>query len=482
LAKKRRRRALPKPARIFVLITALFWGLTGPGALSSASAQNRISLLRDAETEWFLRWIGTPLFEAAGLQPNAVNIYLINDPTMNAFVSGGQNIFFHAGLIMELDDVNQMLGVYAHETGHISGAHLARSSDGAAAPTAIALGSMILGVAAILAGASDAGLGLMMGGQTMAQRSFLVYTRSQENQADQAGAGFLEATGTSGRGMLETFERFRDQELLSTRRRDPYATTHPLSGQRVQRLTDRVQRSPYFDTPPREDYQYWYARIRAKLKGYLQEPWRTFSDYPESDQSDIARYARIYAYQKDLKFDRALEEANGLIRDYPEDPFFQEIAGQVLLESSRVEQSLDYYRKANALSVRNPILMTQLAHALVALETPEYDKEAAKILEQIVVMDRVNDFAWRQLSVIYARTGQEEKADLATAEMFQLQGQVMRANYYATRAVDKLPEGSPGWLRAQDILIQTQFALEEYKRQNRRRRPFDQTYLDAARH
>lgn len=456
---------LSKSAKVFVLLVAVLVALQPRTSLA-------IGLLRDTETEWFLRMISTPLFGKAGLEPSAVNIYIVNDNSINAFVTGGQNIFLNTGLILEVDNVNQLLAVIAHETGHISGGHLARSSDGAAGASNMMIVTMLLGVAAAVAGSPDAALGLMMGGQSMAQRTYLKYTRVQESAADQAGARLLEATETSGIGLIETFRMFRDQELLYFGRKDPYARSHPMSSDRMQNLQQRVERSVFYNKPPNPVHQYWFERVKAKLSGYMNESRITLQQYPEDDTSLEARYARVYAYHKDIDWNSALYEAHELIKEDDQDPYFQEIVGQIHLENGNVEQAIPYYRRAVSLLPDSPLIMTSLSHALVATNKPENNAEAISLLEQVVRIEPENDFAWRQLGTAYAQSDLSEEASLASAEMFALYGQYPQSKYHAQIALEYFPVGSPKWIRAQDIIMQNENIMEsaEYKNRPRNRR------------
>lgn len=429
------------------LLAGLFALLMACAPVREATAQQ---ILRDAETENFLREITDPILVAAGLNPNSVSIYLLGDDTLNAFVAGGQNIFIHSGLILAMDNVNQIKGVIAHETGHISGGHLRRMGEGASRAGSIGLASMLLGAAAIAAGAPDAGLGLILGGQTAAQRSFLAFSRVQESAADQAGLQFLTDTGTSGQGLLEFFDKIRDQELLLAINQDPYVRTHPLTSDRISRLNAAARESPHFNKPPDPEHERLFQRIKAKLAGFINRPDVTYRLYP--GDSALERYARIYAYNKDLQWDRAIKLGKGLVEENPEDPYFNEITGQMLMENGRVEESLPYYERANEHAPNEPLIMTIYAQALVALERPDYDARAEKILEQAIRIERENAFAWRTLGTVYSRQGKEALTSLATAEYFALQGRFGDAVMHARRAAEEFETGTPEWIRAQDIL------------------------------
>ena len=322
-----------------------------------------LSILRDAEIEQIIRNITEPIFIAAELDKNAVNTYLLNDNAINAFVMGGQNIFLNSGLLLKATNVNQVIGVVAHETGHITGGHLSRFSEGLEKLSTYSLLGAVLGAAAMAAGSVDAGMALMMGGQHIGYRKLLGFSRTQESAADQAGLSLLEKTGQSGQGLIDFFEILGDQDLVPERYRDPYASTHPITSQRIERVRDRVQASPYYkaETDPRLEKQ--FLRLQAKLFGYLKPLYATLVRYPISDQSVNARYARTFGYQQNDRIKEALIEINRLILEYPENPFYYEAKAQILFEDGRVLEALQPYEKAVEYLPSSPLLrMSSPAH------------------------------------------------------------------------------------------------------------------------
>ena len=453
--------------RLFLSITML--------AIPAAQTQAQ-SILRDAETEAFLYHVSEPIFRAAGLTPSSVKIYLINDKSLNAFVTGGQNIFIHSGLIMASDNIDQLLGVIAHETGHISGGHLRRIGDAAQVAGNLSIISMVLGAAAILAGGGDAGMGILMAGQSVAQRQFLAYNRVQESSADQAGAMFLTEAGVSGKGLIEFFDRLRDQEIMAHVRQDPYVRSHPLNRQRILALQQEVTSSPHYNKEPNPEWNETFNRLKAKLVGYLNDPVQTLRTYPVSNKSVSARYSRVYAYHKALEWDLALAEADALLNVEPNNPYFHEIKGQILFENGKVREALPVLEEAVKYAPTEALVATALGQAMVSLEEDEMMVRAIPILENAVRKDHTNSFAWFNLAKAYSWSGEEAKANLATAERFFAIGNPIQSLVHAKRALDEFKPGTPEWLRAQDIIFVSEEAAERFrKQQSRRRRLTDDT-------
>lgn len=424
------------------------------------------SVLRDAETEALLNDMAAPLVEAAGLAPGNVDIVLINDPSINAFVAGGQIVYIHTGLINAAGTANEVQGVIAHELGHITGGHINRLQEGFQSAGNISILSLLLGVGAALAGAGEAGIGIFQAGQRAALGKFLAFSRVQEASADAAGAEYLSYAGISGRGSLAFFGRLLNQEYRYFRRQDDEAAftrTHPLSGDRIARLREAYVVDPAWDAPDDAGIEERFQRIKAKLYGFLSTPERTLQNFPAQDVSVPARYARAYAYHKAALVDEALNESNALIEAEPDNPYFLELKGQVLLESGKPDEALVSLRRANELSLNQPLIASMFGHALIATEDQTNFEEAERVLRAAVARDRRNPFAWYQLGVVYAARGDMPRALLASAEQ-----QVMRRNYpeairSARGAEAGLEPGSPDWIRAQDIALQARDALERLR-------------------
>jgi predicted Zn-dependent protease len=432
-------------------------------AVHPAAAQ---SVLRDAETEALLRDMAYPLVEASELEPENVEIVLINDNSINAFVAGGQVVYVHSGLINAADTANEVQGVIAHEIGHITAGHVVRFDERTKGAQGITLLSLLLGVGAALAGAGDAALGAIMAGQQAAMGSFLAFNRNQEAATDQAGARYLSGAGISGRGMVSFFEKLRNFEIrrgYSQSDDAAYGRTHPLSGDRIQVLRGQLMRDPAWDTPPDPELQRRFEKVQAKLYGYLAEPARVLQRYPESDTSVPARYARAYAFHKDAQVAKALAEADTLLSLEPDNPYFLELKGQILLESGRPQDALEPLRRATEITLNQPLIAGMFGHALIATEDETNFAEAERVLRAAVAKDRYNPFAWYQLGVVYAERGDIPRARLASAEQ-----QVMRRNYpealrNAQAAEAGLPVGSPDWIRAQDVALQARAELERLR-------------------
>ena len=424
------------------------------------------SILRDAETEALLRDMAYPLVEASELEPENVEIVLINDSSINAFVAGGQAVYVHAGLLNAADTANEVQGVIAHEIGHITAGHVVRFEERTKGAQGISILSLILGVGAALAGAGDAALGAIMAGQQAAVGNFLAFNRNQEAATDQAGARYLSGAGISGRGMISFFEKLRNAEIrrgYSQSDDAAYTRTHPLSGDRIQFLRDQLRKDTAWDAPDDPELQARFLAVRAKLFGYLAKPERTFQEYPTSDQSTPARYARAYAYHKDAQVENALAEVEKLLKTDAQNPYFLELKGQILLESGSPGLALEPLRRATDLTLNQPLIAGMFGHALIATEDEANYDEARDVLRAAVAKDRFNPFAWYQLGVVYARQGDIPRAKLASAEQ-----QVMRRNFpealrNAKDAEAGLPVGSPDWIRAQDVALQARAELERLR-------------------
>lgn len=434
--------------------------------IQPAAAQ---SVLRDAETEALFRDASAPIFKAAGFNPNAIDLVLLNDGSINAFVAGGQAIYIHSGLISAADNVNELQGVIAHELGHITGGHIIRYNEGLKPATGITVLSLLLGGLAAAAGSPDAALGVFMAGQQAALGKFLAFSRAQESSADAAGAKFLSDAGISGRGSIEFFKKLQNQEFrygynASKNPDAEFYSTHPMTSDRLTTLQDVYEKDPAWNTPPPAELQARFQRVKAKLNGYLAEPQDTLRAYPDYMTDIPARYARAYAFHKEAYVDKALAETRALIASDPDNPYFLELEGQILLESGRPADALPPLRKATQLTGNEPLIATTFGHALIATEDKDNFAEAEKVLKTSASRDRDNPFTWYQLGVVYEAKGDIPRARLASAEQQLMNMQLAEAVRSAEAAEAALPKGTPDWLRAQDIAMSARAMMERQKK------------------
>ncbi len=409
------------------------------------------SFLRDAEIEHTLRQMSDPILATAGIAPQSVRIFLINDDSINAFVAGGQNIFFHSGLLMQASHAEMLIGVIAHETGHISGAHLTQLSAASEEASIGALLSTVLGAAAVIGGAPQAGAAIISGGQNTAMRNLLSHYRGNEEQADQAAVEYLRNVGLSPAGMLDMFEllRRKERQHIDASTADPYLRTHPLTTDRISALRGEVERAGSLPAKPDAQTQKAFARMQAKLSAFLLPPKETLRRYPESAQDEAAHMARAVAYFKQSDITRALVEADALIALAPENGFSYEIKGQILFENGRIADAVRAYEMANAREPHNGLILTDLGKSYLAQENAQ---KAANVLEQATNLRHDSAQTYRQLAIAYGKLGQQGKSSLALAREAALQAKPKEMMRFATLAKQQAGDDSVLKLQAEDLI------------------------------
>jgi len=439
------------------------------GALVVSTSAHAQGIIRDAETEALLRDYAKPIFQAAGLGSQNIHIHIVNDLNFNAFVVDGHNMFMHAGTLMISKTPNQVIGVIAHECGHITGGHLAAFRSQVAKAKSASLMLQLLGLAAMAGGAlagapgmGQAGMGAAMGGTDMAMRSLLAYRRTEESSADQAAVTFLNATKQSGRGMLESFEILANK-MRGIQGINPYLLTHPLAPQRIAQLRELVTSSPYYNNTDPPKLQLRHDLVRAKLSGFLEKPEIVFNRYPKTDTSVPATYAHAIATYRRDGIDAAMPLIDRLITAQPKWPYFYEIEGQFLFESGRGAVAIPPLRKAVELAPNEPLIRIMLAQALLGTEDSQYLDEAIHNLRMALARETTSATGYRQIATAYARKADlahaagakrnyMAQASLASAEAYFYEGRLSLAKQQAKRAKAGLVNGTPNWIRADDIL------------------------------
>ncbi len=451
------------------IFKVLLWAMVCQIAVgvSHAWAQG-MSLIRDTEIEDIIQAYASPIFEAADIPPNTVRIRIIADDSLNAFVTNGNRMFLNTGTLMAANSSSEVIGVIAHETGHIVGGHAVTFGDQMEAALRTTLLTTLLGVAAgVATGNSDLGMAVALGGQGTAQRQFLAFNRGQESAADQFALSALEETQQSAQGLYQFFDRISGQELLITDRQDPYIRTHPLTRDRMATIRGHLETSQWSDRPPDPELEARHQRMVAKLYSFLKPHINTLRKYPESDVSVPGRYARSVAHYRRGRLDLSVPLIDGLIAEQPEDPYFWELKGQMLLENGRIEESIEAYREANRLLPFAPLILVSMAHAMVESNDPKYMTETQDALRIALQRDPRDIFAWDLSAKSYAINDQPGLSAYAAAERALLTGQLGEVARYVRKAEEEIPSGTPIWVRLQDIKAVTRNYMEEMRERRR---------------
>jgi predicted Zn-dependent protease len=431
--------------------------------MSSAFAQENKGppVIRDTEAEQLLRDYTRPILRAAGLEKQNIRIVILNESVFNAFVADGRRIFVNYGAIMQSETPNQIIGVLAHETGHLAGGHLAKLREQLARAQTQMIIAMLLGAGAMVAGArsgssnsglANAGAATVAGPQEMIRRTLISYQRQQEENADRAGVKFLTASGQSARGMYETFRRFTDDSLFAARGADPYLQSHPMPAERVAALEELARSSPYWDKKDDPALQSRHDMVRAKISAFMERQETVYRRYPLSNDSLPARYARAIVTYLHGDLRSALVQIDGLIQLQPTNPYFYELRGQALLEGGKPAEAIAPLRRAVQLSNNAPLIEMLLGQALVGTNNQAHTEDAIAILRAAVARETEAPLGYTQLAMAYGRKGDFAQADLASAQAAFLRGDNKTARELASRAKTRFAVGTPGWVKADDIV------------------------------
>jgi predicted Zn-dependent protease len=450
-----------KLTAICLAISVAFSGLMvdGMAATKKKPRGPSLPLIRDAEIEGLLRLYSKPIFRAAGLNPSAVRVYIINSDKINAFVAGGQRLFIHTGLLTRTKTPNEVIGVLAHETGHIAGGHLARLGIELDRASVQSIIGALIGVAAVVGGAASgqkgaaqAGQGIMIGSQGLAQRNLLSYQRGMEASADQAALKYLKATGQSPQGMLTLFQLLANESLASLENADPYLLSHPMPLERIRNLELEAKKSTFFGKDDAPQLLLRHQLMQAKLAGFMQSPQFVFQRYPSSDKSLSARYARSISMFRKGDMKNAIPIIDSLISEVPEDPYFWELKGQALLEGGAPAKALAPLKQANKLLPNSGLIQILYAQALIATENRANIRQALNLLTLAKKTEPDSIDIYKYSAMAYGYLNDLPRAELATAETAMMQGDTALASEKAKRVIGQFKHGSPEWIKANDIL------------------------------
>jgi predicted Zn-dependent protease len=423
-----------------------------PTAPAHEGGSGGASLLRDTEVEADIHRMIAPIWKAAGLDPDAVHVYLVADESINSFVAAGQNIFINSGLLARADTPNQLIGVLAHETGHIRRGDLYTGKTAmrnASIEEIIAMAAAVAATAASKGG--DSGGAALLGAAGVGQRAFMQFSVAQEATADHTAMTLLDRTHQSARGLLQFFEKLQSQELLIGVHQSTYLTDHPLTEERIAYVRDHVEHSPYSEVPDPPAFVAMLARSKVKLAAFTEPPSTTLANYPASDRSVLARYARAIALYRIPDLDHARPTIDALIRDYPTDPYFRELKGQMLFENGHVADAVQPYEEAVRLAPDAPLLRIELAQVYIENVNPAQNQRAIAYLKDALRSEVKDVEAWHLLATAYGRDNQIGMAALALAEEGLAADNKTNAVQEAKRAEKLLPKNGVAYERAAEI-------------------------------
>jgi predicted Zn-dependent protease len=455
------RSALRKKTSDLIAVTVAAGLAFAPLHPARAEQNKGPPVIRDTEAEQLLRDYTRPILRVAGLEKQNIQVVIINESQFNAFVADGRRIFVNYGAIMQSETPNQLIGVLAHETGHLAGGHLAKFREQLERAQTQMIIAMLLGAGAMVAGSrsgngnsglANAGAAAFAGPQEMIRRSLISYQRQQEENADRAGVKFLTATSQSPKGMYETFKRFTNDSLFAARGADPYLQSHPMPAERVAALEEFARSSPYWNKKDDPALQLRHDMVRAKISAFMERQDTVYRRYPLSNDSLPARYAHAISTYLHGDLHTALGMIDALIQVQPNNPYFYELRGQALLEGGKPAEAIVPLRRAVQLSNNAPLIEMLLGQALVGTDNKAHTDEAIAILRAAVARETEAPLGYMQLAMAYGRKGDYAEADLASAQAAFLRGDNKTARELASRAKTRFAVGTPGWVKADDIV------------------------------
>ncbi len=438
-------------ARALILIFSIFALVVNP-FIATAQAQRALPLVRDAEIEGLIQDYTAPIFKAAGLRRSGVEVFLLNRNDFNAFVTGTR-MFINTGAIMQAETPNEIIGVFAHETGHIVGGHLVRLRDRLEKAQILSVLGLLAGAGAAAAGSAQGGAAIIAGTQGVGQRSLLAYQREDELAADRAGVSLLNKSGQSSRGMIKTFKRLGQNPLFSSGRLDPYAISHPVPRERIALLSNVAKKSPHYNKKDSDNLQLRHNLARAKIAAYAGGAGLVRNIFRKNLNGTAGTYGIAISHFLNGVPRRGLPMIDKLIKKMPNYPYFHEMKGEMLLRSGKASKAAVSFKKAVDLDKRqNGLLRIQLGHALLETNSKKNLAAAIKTLKQGIGRDPYSSAGYGYLARAYGANGQRNLALASTAEARFLQGNLRDAKQFALRAQPNLKKGSPQWIRLQDII------------------------------
>jgi len=327
-------------------------------------------VIEDPEVSDYIQEIGHSLSSHAEEGQHQFNYFVVRDPAINAFAMPGGFIAINSGLIVATHNENELAGVMAHETAHVTQRHLVR---GMIDQTHAGLVSVAAMLAAILLGATagrgDPGAmeGAILATQSAAIQHQINYTRSQEFEADRVGIGTMASAGYDPLAMASFFQALERMGPEPSRTKQiEFLLDHPLSAERVAEARNRAEQIGRIS---RAD-SLSYLLIRERLRSLVQNPQAAREYYAHLLKNGAGltvqdRYGKAVAdiYARDPA--AAIPDLRALLREYPKVTQFYGTLGQAYLANGEPKESQAVLDKALLLFPRNVPITLRLAETLM---------------------------------------------------------------------------------------------------------------------
>ncbi len=407
---------------------------------NASFAARSISIIRDTEIENYLREISEPILKSAGLNPNDIKFYIVNDNSINAFVTGGQNIFVHTGTLTSFDTPDAALGIIAHETGHIAAGHLAKFNEQIKGTQAISIGSILLGIGALIAGVPELGQAIIFGSFQAQQQSILNYTRSQEESADELATKYLNENKLSSVALLRSMNRFYMNELQYSNEME-YYSTHPLSRNRRQFIENKIKKETFSDDNFNKKYNDRFNFIKAKILAYNKNQGNDIK-IDVKKGSDYERYANAIINMNANRINAALADADYLINKYKDNPYFYELKGDIYLKNNDIKNALANYEKADNMIKDNTLIKKMISFIIIKYRQKDMYEKAIDDLNYIVQNDSGDNGSLRLLAEAYYNNGNLAMSYLTLAKYYVNIKDIKKAQNYIDLARKNTEEAS----------------------------------------
>ncbi len=425
----------------------------------------KILIINDAEINNYINDLSKPLLISSGLSHEFVEVNIIFNDRINAFVANGQRIFIHSGLITNSDEPEEIIGVIAHEIGHIVSGHLTRTRE-------VISSASTAGILAALFGVISVGIyhnsveqvegdltaaAIFSSANSLSINSILKYSRTQELNADMYAINLLEENKISGRGLLKILYKLSKNDEINSDQIH-YLSTHPLNSERISIARNKIKESKYYISQSNERSLKDLNNIKAKINGYTKP--NEYLEKFRNDKTIPGKIAKATSLHKLGKNRESIKIFQTLINDNPKNPYFYESLGKAFLSDRKIKKSINAYKKAIVISDNNPLILLGYSQALISANNKESDYEAIKVLEIVTKKIEKNFSAWRLLEIAYGRSGKFGKSFLAGAEKSLISGKKNSANKKANEALKLLKVNSPDFFRAKDIILITKKNLK----------------------
>ena len=352
--------------------------------------------VQDAQLNQYVAGVGQSLWTKSHRPQMPYSVRVLNANYINAYTFPGGTMATTRGIMLELQNEDELAGLLGHEIGHVNARHAAeRAGRQQVAGAAIGVAQVGLAVIGLPGLASAAG----QAGQVGASALLASYSRDDEREADSLGMEYMTRAAYNADGMVGLMDVLRRESGEKPSMIETMFSSHPMSDERyaiakreagkkyAASRAAQLKRQSYMDNTARlralkpaiEAEQRGQALLAQRKVGEAEAQFAHALKLVPNDYTGLLLMSQVQLVQK--KFTEAEVFVDRAVAVYPGEAQAQKLGGIVKLVLKKPDLA---YQRFDAYDKALPGSASTLFFKGVAMEQMQNQKGAAQFYVQFL--------------------------------------------------------------------------------------------------